>query len=282
MKTRIILLALVCIGFNAISQTDSTSEIYLPGDSSIYKTDTIRIGNILIIRGKNENGEQASIYRRKKIYTPTNISTNWGIIDLGFSQVSDKTNYMQSIAGGLLPGGANEDWFNQRNFKSTNIDIWIFMQRLNILKHVVNLKYGVGGEFNNYKYTENIRFQKTGMPLVIMDNISYRKNKLTANYITVPMLLNFNFTPWIKHGFGLSAGVSAGYLYASKQKINDGPEPGKVKYRDDFDLRKFKLAYIAELNLGPILLYASVGTQSMFEKALDQTPVNFGIRLSSL
>ena len=156
------------------------------------------------------------------------------------------------------------------------------MQRLNMIKHVVNLKYGLGAEWNNYKYTENIKFQKTPMPLVVMDNVDYRKNKLTANYITVPMMLNFNFTPNIKRGFGLSAGLSAGYLYASKQKINDGPEPGKVKYRDDFELRKFKLAYIAELDMGPVLLYASVGTRSMFENALDQTPINFGIRLSSL
>ncbi len=40
---------------------------------------------------------------------------------------------------------------------------------------------------------------------------------------------------------------------------------GKKKERDDFDLRKLKLAYIAEISLGPVRLYGSYATKSMFK-----------------
>ena len=76
----------------------------------------------------------------------------------------------------------------------------------------------------------------------------------------------------------MSAGVSAGYLYSARQKIKiDGD---KTKLHDDFNLEKWKLSYIAELTLGPVRLYGSMAMKNMWEKGLDQTPYNVGIRFS--
>ncbi|MBO9570909.1 MAG: outer membrane beta-barrel protein [Chitinophagaceae bacterium] len=273
MKRILTIIGLVYLSFNANAQKDTTA---------VPENDTIRVGNMIIIRsGKDRNNSHfdptEKIFKSKN----PNITTNWVILDLGFNQVNDKTNYAQAIADGTLPAGANGDWFNQRNFKSTNVNIWIFMQRLNMIKHIVNLKYGVGLELNNYKYTENIRYQKSGNPVVIMDNVDYSKNKLAADYITIPLMLNFNFDPHDrKNSYGFSIGVSGGYLYSSRQKTKGGGTE-KVKYHDDFGLRDFKLAYVAELGFGPIKLYGSYATQSMFENGLDQTPYSFGIRISN-
>ncbi len=107
-----------------------------------------------------------------------------------------------------------------------------------------------------------------------------KKNKLAADYVTVPLMLNFNLTPKRDKGFGFAAGISGGYLYSARQKFkNDGD---KDKNRDNFDLRKFKLSYVGELNLGPVKLYGSVATRSMWERGLDQTPFNIGVRLGYL
>jgi hypothetical protein len=277
MKRTFILLAGICFALSGMSQTDSTQK----------DSDTIRVGNILIIKnkkdGKNDDDkdhdDEVKVQRRKS-YKPKNVSTNWGIVDLGISQFNDNTNYTQSIAQGYLGAGANEDWFDLRNGKSINVNVWFFIQRLNLIKHVVNLKYGLGLELNNYRYSENIKYQKTSMPLVIMDNVNYSKNKLATDYLTVPMMLNFNFTPNRHHGFGFSVGASAGYLYASRQKTISN-DFGKKKDKEDFELRKWKISYIAELSLGVIKLYGSYATQSMFEKGLDHTPYNVGFRLSN-
>jgi hypothetical protein len=144
----------------------------------------------------------------------------------------------------------------------------------------VNLKYGLGVELNNYRFEDPLKFN-TNPTQVVLDNVKgYKKDKLAADYVTVPMMLNFNFTPHRKKNFGFSVGASAGYLYSSRQKTITN-EDGKKKEHDDFDLRPWKLSYIGELSLGPVKLYGSYATQSMFEKGLDQTPYNFGLRFSN-
>lgn len=272
MKRLITALALVCLAGNGMAQ-DSTS---------VPQNDTIRIGNMIIIRsGKDRDRSYYDTTSRTFKRKNENVTTNWWVIDLGFNRVSDKTDYPSAIAAGYLPAGANEDWFDQRNFKSTNVNIWVFMQRINLLYHVLNLKYGLGIELNNYKYTEPILYQETNKPLVLMGTEDFKKNKLAADYLTIPLMLNFNVNPKKKNGLNFSVGVSAGYLYSSRQKTVGGGM-GKKKYRDDYDLRDFKFSYVGEIGLGPVKLYASYAMQSMFENALDQTPYNFGLRLSHL
>ena len=169
-----------------------------------------------------------------------------------------------------------------RTGKSVNVNFWFFMQRLNLIKHVVNLKYGLGLELNNYHW-DNEKLQLTEDPTIVTINPALEnldKNKLAADYITVPMMLNFNFTPRVKRGFGLSVGASAGYLYSSRQKFKGNDDKDKV--HDDFTLRKWRISYIGELNLGPVQLYGSYGMDSMWDKGLDQTPYNVGIRVSRL
>ena len=93
-------------------------------------------------------------------------------------------------------------------------------------------------------------------------------------------MLSFNFTPDRRQGFGFSIGASAGYKYSSRQKTKSVRD-GKEKVWDDYDLRPWKISYVGELQLGPVKLYGSLATQSMFEKGLDQTPYTVGIRLSN-
>lgn len=272
MKRIVILLTGISMALTSLAQDENTGE----------KIDTVKIGNMIIIKkaGRNDGERRSSdvtIYRRH--YTPTNISTNWFIVDLGVSNYDDQTAYGTGEALAFAPGLEKDD-FKLRTGKSVNVNIWIVMQRLNMIKHVVNLKYGLGLELNNYRYKKNLLYETDPTMVVLDDTRNYSKNKLAADYLTVPIMLNFNFTPNRSKGFGFSAGVSAGYLYSSRQKTITS-EDGKQKERDDFDLRPWKLSYIGELSLGPVKLYGSLATQSMFEKGLNQTPYNVGFRLSN-
>ncbi len=251
------------------------------------KPDTIKIGGMVIIRepGGGNDGENSS--RKERILRitkrnrdkPSNVSTNWWILDLGFANYNDKTVYGPGTPSAIIAPGSNEDWLNLRTGKSRNVNVWIFMQRLNMVKHVVNLKYGVGLELNNYHFEDKqIRFNK--LPTLIDKGYSnLSKNKLAADYLTVPIMLNFNFTPDRRRTFGISAGISAGYLYSSRQKIKQDGDVDKTK--GQFDLREWKLSYIGEVALGPVKLYGSYAFKSMFEKGLDLTPFNVGFRISS-
>jgi hypothetical protein len=256
------------------------------------KKDTIRIGNMVIVKdgdkGKHFNFRRRSHRRR-------NISTSWGVVDLGFSNYIDKTNYAST--GGFLvdrPGypALDKNDFKLRTGKSVNVNIWFFMQELNLVKHYVNLKYGLGFELNNYRYKSSISYKEggpvpysnpaaiTNAPFIFRDSISFSKNKLAADYLTVPVMLFFksNREDYDK-GFSLGIGVSAGYLYSERNKQKS--DRGKLKNKGDYDLERFKFSYQAELGLGPIHLYGSYSPNSFYQKGLDMHPYTIGFRLTN-
>lgn len=274
MKRIFILGIALCAMMTGFAQTDSTAK---------QKPDTIKIGGMVIIRekgGKDDSRRDRVVRLGRENKKPSNVSTNWWILDLGFSNYNDQTVYTSAAAQAFAPG-STEDWFKLRTGKSRNVNIWIVMQRLNLVKRVVNLKYGIGLELNNYHFDDkSIRFNKNPT-LIDQGYADVSKNKLAADYLTVPMMLNFNFTPNNKKSrtFGLSAGVSAGMLYSARQKIKEDGDKDKTK--GDFDLRKWKLSYVGELTMGPVRLYGSYAFKSMFDKGLDMTPYTVGLRFSN-
>ncbi len=290
MKRIFTLCIALCTMATAFAQTDTTGKT-ITDTAGKKNPDTIRIGGMVIIReqgggsgdtvrsrNRNRNFNVNVRLGRRNYDKPANISTNWWILDLGFSNYNDKTDYAGAAAQAFAPG-SNEDWFKLRSFKSRSVNIWILMQRINMIKHVVNLKYGIGLELNNYHFDDkSIKFNKN--PTLIDQSYSgLTKNKFAADYLTMPVMLNFNFTPNKGRAYGLSAGISAGYLYSARQKVKLDGDVDKTK--GNFDLRKWKLSYVGEVSLGVVKLYGSYAFKSMFEKGLDQTPYNFGFRFSN-
>jgi hypothetical protein len=269
------LLAVIASGIAMCSsaQTDSTKN---------GKADTIRVGGMIIIREDNDSTDKKKVIsisnKNKWRHRPqSNVSTNWWIVDLGFANYSDNTNYASVETQAFAPG-ATKDKLELRTGKSVNLNIWFFMQRLNVAKHVLNFKYGLGMELNNYRFDdESVHFAKSPNR-IMFDYKDLDKNKLAADYLTVPAMLNLNFTPKRNKGFGFSGGMSAGYLISARQKIKEGND--KDKLHGNFGLEKWKLAYIGELSLGHVRLYGSYAMNNMWEKGLDQKPYNIGIRLS--
>ena len=278
MKRIVLAAAAIGLTMTAFAQTDTTT---VRRDTTSTASDTIRVGGMVIVRnGEGAKNRNISFSNRNRSTRPkSNLSTNWWIMDFGFSNVDDHTSFSSPQAQAFAPG-LNKDNLALRTGKSVNVNIWFFMQRLNLVKHVVNLKYGFGLELNNYHFdNENVRISKSPTQIFLESgNVNEKKNKLAADYLTVPMMLNFNFTPGRNRGFGFSAGVSAGYLYSARQKIKTKDD--KDKTHGNLGLEKWKTSAIAELSLGPVRLYGSHGLGSMWEKGLDQRPYNVGLRLS--
>ncbi|HPG12092.1 MAG TPA: outer membrane beta-barrel protein [Chitinophagaceae bacterium] len=278
MKRIFTLCIAACTVITGFAQTDTTGQQKAP------EGDTIRIGGMIIIRKPGSKDREITKDREYKMRNrrgdkPSNISTNWWIVDLGFSNYTDNSNYLMSATDGFTSPAIGKDEMKLKAGKSRNVNVWFFMQKLNIAKHVVNLKYGLGLELNNYHFDNTMVMFDKNPTYISLGATDYKKAKLAADYLTVPVMLNFDFTPNRRKGFGFSAGVSAGYLYSARYKTKDDGKINKVK--SDFDLERFKISYIGELSLGPIRLYGSYATKNMWEKSLDMTPYNFGFRLSN-
>ncbi len=284
-----IIMAAACLVVTSIgfAQTDSTAK----------NADTIKVGNFVIIKKKNagnlsddtekkRGSLEYSIERRTR--RRSNISTNWWIIDLGFANMRDQTDYAAAQAGGyfrtLRPadGPVTQNSYKLINGKSSNVNIWFFMQKVNLYKHVVNLKYGLGLEMYNFRYDTRLSYRKDPVPYVFNDSISFTKNKLYVEYLTIPVMLNINTTPDSRRGFSFSAGVSAGYLTNSRNKQVSG-ERGKEKIKGDFNFENWRVALIGEMGLGPVRLYGSYSLNRLQKDVtrVEQYPYTVGIRFSN-
>ena len=265
-------------------------------DSSAKQLDTLQIGGFTIVRDGEPAKHSASSshtnynvvwpYRSAKKNKP--ISTNWLIFDLGFANYRDLTNYSFAQAGSYLkimrPGdpAVNEGTTTLNTGKSSNVNIWLFMQRASLSKNVLNLKYGLGLEMYNFRYDSRISFRNAPAPMAFNDSISFTKNKLYAGYVTVPLMININTKPNSHRGLIMSVGMSAGYLLASRNKQVSG-DRGKQKYRGDLALEPWRLAAIGEIGLGPVRLYGSYSINQLQKTytRMEQYPYTIGIRFSS-
>ena len=269
-------------------------------DTIRAKVDTIHVGNMIIIKttaADNPKKHSTTVTMGSRRQKSSRFSTAGFIIDFGFANWNDKTDYTSSTANNYVVNrpstaalGTND--LNLRNGKSSNINLWFFMQRLNLIKRSVNLKYGFGIEMNNYRFKTAVSFKEGGSnpynptqnishPFAFRDSISFTKNKLAADYATIPLMLNFRTNPNSSNkGISVSAGVSVGYLYSTRNK-QISTERGKRKNHGDYGLEKWKFSYIGELGLGPVRLYGSYSPNSIFEKGFNIMPYAIGIRLSN-
>ncbi|HRH51486.1 MAG TPA: outer membrane beta-barrel protein [Panacibacter sp.] len=286
MKRIIYTVAAALLTASGFAQTDTTKN---------DQPDTVRVGNFVIIK-KNKNGSVSdSSDQHRNVYVDINVfgnnrnkhkskvSTNWLIFDLGFANVRDKTEYGSAEANSYLNAQGGTPFTKSdlalRTSKSSNANIWLFMQKLNVSKHVLNLKYGLGLEMYNYRYENNISYTKNPASIV-RDSVNFSKNKLYVGYATVPFMVNINTNPDKRKSFSISAGVSAGYKIASRNKQISG-DRGKEKTNGDFNLDPWRLAAIAEVGLGPVRLYGSYSFNTLHQDGLKQYPYAVGIRFSN-
>ena len=172
MKRIIYTVAAMLLTASGFAQTDTTRK---------NEPDTIKVGNFVIIK-KNKSGDTTTNNPHKNVYVDinvfnnnnnssnrvrhnSNVRTNWVIVDLGFANVRDETDYGSTEAASYLNAPVGGPPFTKsdlslKTVKSSNVNIWLFMQKLNVTKHVLNLKYGLGLEMYNYRYDNNISYNK--------------------------------------------------------------------------------------------------------------------------
>lgn len=284
-------------------------------DSLVVIRDTLKVGSITVI-GNDLNRKWNDLSKtldesfktldlskmqdlkalKEKIIQkrkPKKVSTNWFVFDIGFAGYTDNTDYSSFDARAFMASPLNQpptsNDFALRTSRVSNFNLWFFMQRLSIIKSVVNLKYGFGLESNNYFFKTGITYVDKQDPTIAILSQVYTqrrepgvvtKNKLVANYLTVPMMININTNPMKpKSALQVSFGISGGYLYSSRQKQRTAN--GLDKTKSEFNLEPFKIAYVGELGLGKVRLYGSMATGKMHQYGVDQVPYTVGVRFSN-
>jgi hypothetical protein len=201
------------------------------------------------------------------------IKTRWFLFDLGFDMLSTKEDYR--LSNGIDP-------FELRMGKSTNVNIHAMQQRINLVNHHVNLKWGLTFEFHKH-YFDNPVMLLEDQPDVTFawdGERNLRKYRLSYTYLTMPVMLNFETNP--KKGwksFHFNIGAYGGPRIDSNFKVKG--KDVKDKYRDNFQLSKWRYGIRSEIGYGPFQFYGTVALNKLFQDSKNSgyevTPFSIGL-----
>jgi hypothetical protein len=227
------------ISFSFLLEAQTTSS---DSTKKSTKNDTVRIGNIIIIKGKGDskilvNSDSSKVKADKK------IDLNLFVLDIGFTGWTDKTNY--NVANPNLIGNPSTGTFRASDMKlkskSVNVNLWLLSYKLNLVKQNVVLKSSLGVEWHNYALNGRTSFRENGQspygvsgikldPFAYRDSISFSKNKLNVKYLSVPLSIGFYSKPLDKRGRKIGGSVGVMYSRLIRQRNKQvSEERGKEK-----------------------------------------------------
>jgi hypothetical protein len=237
---------------------------------------------------KNAGDSSTTYGDNKEENSNEKFSVHWGMLDLGINSLKDNTDYNSLAAQSFLnvpEGMKNSNLFNLDQGKSVNVNIYPIVTKYRLLKthnQRIYLMSGVGFQVYNFRFTKPVTYANNTNPEVFLDTIGFKKNKLSVNYLTIPLELVFKTRLGSKNWLVYGVGVSGGYRLSSWMK-QISSERGKEKDHDKFNLNDFNGCIMGEIGLdGYFRLYASYQVTSLQENSLDQHPLSIGIRFMGI
>jgi hypothetical protein len=134
-----------------------------------------------------------------------------------------------------------------------------FGKEAEIIKDRLRLAAALGFQFESYAFDKNIRLTDEPTLQGIEDTIrDYRKNTLNANYVTLPVVLQFNTERNLDKSFHIAVGVIAGYRISSNMtyKWSEDARRQRERLRNDYALEPYRLSAIAQVGIGSAMIWA--------------------------
>ncbi len=217
----------------------------------------------------------------------------YGMVDLGFNRISDKTNYssgsnslseLYTMPSGVVPSSAP---FKLNEGKSINVNVWIANTRLRLVDGDQQKLYftsGIGLQMYNFRFDSRVMYKSdpnTHLETIPAD-VDIQKNKLGFTYAAIPVGLlaktRISEKRWLVYG----ASVTGGYRIASWTKLKTAQD-GKEKNHDPFNFSDFNACVMAEVGIDDVIrFYGSYQLTPLSSGPLNQHPFAIGIRFFGL
>lgn len=173
--------------------------------------------------------------------------------------------------------------------RSFNWQINLWQQNIHLVKNYLNLCTGLGFDFNRYQFANKVKLNSdssfTWGNVDSTGTFSYKKNRLTTYYVTVPLLLDINTSSNPKKAFHLSLGVVGKYLLGARTKqivVKNGDTNKQIR-NDGYNLNPFQFNAYASIGYSNITVFAQYGLNEMFQhnKGPELYPFSVGVRLAN-
>ena len=255
MKNAISLLTCIVIALLALSFTTS-AQAQNQADSSAARIDTVNIkmGKTTILVITDEAGEDTL-----------------NIIDGSEPEINHAEDYEWSGVSGFqfgFLGLVNTDGsraLSDRPDLSMNteqcsmIGVTPFEVKGEIIKDRMRIAAGLGMQFESYAFAKNIRLTDEPSLQGIEDSTrTYRKNTLNANYVTLPVMLQFNTKRNLDKAFHFGFGAVAGYRVGANMtyKWSEDGHRQRERRKDDYALEPYRISAIAQIGIGNSIIWA--------------------------
>lgn len=236
----------------------------------------ITFGNTEIIAG--DKGVKINKKDKNKPYNHK-FKGHWAGFELAFN------GYVNKDFGSALP--AQYEFLTLNDVKSVGVNLNIFELNGNIINNRFGVVSGVGLQWNNYRFDDNVVLLPDSGVIYGYKNTnitSYIKSKLVESWVRVPLFLEYQTAKRKGKQFHIAAGGVFGYKLGShsKQVHFEGGERTKDKVYSDFYLNPIKLDAEVRIGWGPINLFASYAITPLFKdnKGPELYPYMIGITLA--
>jgi hypothetical protein len=284
----------------AITEEGDTTYVNMPGVGiEVTENDDtvkVRVGNRVII--VDDNGNVVT-----KRYKTRKFNGHWAGFDIGLNGYVNPDFNMNF--------GKEYEYLDLRMEKSVAVNLNFFEQNIPLSK---NQKWGIvtglGLTFNDYKFMRPTRLSMDSSALIgyLDEDINIRKSKLSAMYLALPLLFEFQTAPcYRKDGFHINVGmlVSARLSSHTKKYYDElntefsitkynpetdqyevmftavSPNDPKEHHYGDWFLQPFKFEATARIGWNFLNFWANYSLNTMFRegKGPELYPWSAGITL---
>jgi hypothetical protein len=288
MRKIIFSIVLIFCVINSKAQTDTT--FYFEGNKIEVKkqdgelkvqviNDNIDSAEIVLFEGNygddfsSEVGFNFTFAKLEKKNKRKKLNPHHGGISWGFSSLASRDLNIANVENAKLQFSSYELGFHFGNFV-------VPMSR----KHKVMFFTGIGLRFHRYNADYNTAFRIVDnyvQQVGAAEDIFYKTSKLTAWYITVPAMIEWQKKAG-KRQFYIQGGLEGGLRFFSRSKVKfveDGRKT-KEKIGKKMNMNPVTLDAIVGIGYGPVGIYARYGLVSLFRAGRGPTvvPVAVGIQ----
>lgn len=241
------------------------------GDGETAANDTTRLnfGNTtVLVIGKDHN------YNIDMDNGPRKSYFHWGGVEFGYN------NYVNEDFKFDVPD--QYGYLDLRTGKSVCWNVNFFGYGFKLVDEHLMLGTGLGIAFRNYYFStqDSILVPNASTVSASPATAPWFKNKLSTNYLTVPLMLEYNTSKYNENSFHIAAGMVFNLKMGTNLKTKSNDIKSKVK--NEYNTRTVEWDARVQVGYGVLNLFATYSLNSLFknDQGPQLNPMTFGIGLA--
>lgn len=205
----------------------------------------------------------------------------WGGVEIGFN------NYMNADNKLEVPDGY--EFLDLNTGKSISLSLNVLQKNFRLGHSNTFFFTGLGVTWNNYRFDKNVNLSSSADTISggfdTTSTRNYSKSKLTAVYLSVPLMFEVFTSKKSKNAFHIGVGAMLGYKIGShtKTRFSEDGSTEKPKQYDDFYLNPFRYGARIAIGYKKFNVFADYYASTLFRenKGPELFPVTVGVTLAA-